>query len=299
MEKTIKIDTIEKYARIFGCPGPVHPLFHICRLEKVKDFKPIENPVALNLYTMSIKDGTTCTAQYGWRNYDFSKGTLNFFAPNQIHRWNTPAPNGGRWGWMLAFHPDFIKRYPLGEKIGQLKFFDYETCEALHISDKEREVLENMLMTIEDEANQRIDNHTQDIIVSQLDVFFNYAQRFYERQFRTRQSVEGDVVAKVHRVISGLIADNIGELPTPAKVASCMGMSTAYLSDQLKALSGMTAQQHIHRQIVEKSKTMLLSTGLSISEIAYALGFEYPQYFSRLFKTKTGMTPIQFREQYN
>jgi len=294
-DKIIKINTIEEYTERLGCPPANHPLFSINRLTDVKDYVPIGKPVQLNLYSITIKDGSTCNAKYGWRDYDFKKGTINFFAPGQIHSWDEKAENSGRWGWMLAFHPDFIRKYPLGTKIGKLKFFSYETNEALHISDAERSMIEGIMESIENEYKRSIDEHTQDIIVSQLDVLLNYSERFYTRQFRTRNSVESDILARFQSVLQEHFDNDNEKLITANDISSQLAMSTHYLSDLLRNLTGLNTQQHIHAYLIERAKSLLLNTNLSVNEIAFSLGFEYPQYFSRLFKSKTGQTPLEFR----
>lgn len=291
----IKINTIEQYTELFGCPPANHPLISICRLSDVKDYVPIGNPVQLNLYSIVMKDGTNCTSMYGWRDYDFKKGAINFFAPGQIHLWDEKAENSGRWGWMLAFHPDFIRKYPLGAKIGKLKFFSYETNEALHISNAERSLLESIMQNIQDEDKRSIDEHSQDIIVSQLDVLLNYSERFYTRQFRTRSSVESDVLTRFQSVLQKHFDREERKPITANDIASELAMSTHYLSDLLRNITGMNTQQHIHAYLIEQAKSLLLTTNLSVNEIAFSLGFEYPQYFSRLFKSKTGQTPGEFR----
>lgn len=294
----IEINTVEEYASIFGCPAVRHPLFSICRLAEVKDYVPLGGPVRMNLYTITIKDGTTCNASYGWRNYDFSSGAMNFFAPGQLHSWEVKTENRDRWGWLIAFHPDFIRKYPLDGKIGRLKFFSYDVSEALHISDMERHMMENILVDMENEYRQNIDAHTQDIIVSQLDVLLNYSRRFYARQFRTRGSVEPDIVTRVRFLFQKHIEEHRREFISVNVIASELNMSAHYLSDLLRNQTGMNTQQHIHAFLVERAKSMLATTQLSVSEIAYGLGFEYPQHFSRLFKNKTGITPLEFRRKH-
>lgn len=294
-DEIIKINTVEEYSERFGCPPASHPLIGINRLTDVKDYVPIGKPVQLNLYSIIIKDGSTCNAKYGWRDYDFKKGAISFFAPGQIHSWDEKAENSGRWGWMLAVHPDFIRKYPLGTKIGKLKFFSYNTNEALHMSDAERMMIEGIMESIETEYKRSVDEHTQDIIVSQLDVLLNYSERFYTRQFRTRNSVESDILTRFQAVLHKHYEDDKSYLITANDIASELAMSTHYLSDLLRNLTGLNTQQHIHAHLIERAKGLLLNTGLSVNEIAFSLGFEYPQYFSRLFKSKTGQTPVEFR----
>lgn len=296
-EDIIPVNTVEEYAALFGCPPICHPLLSICRLSDVKDYIPIGKPVRLNLYTITIKDKTTCNANYGWRSYDFTRGCMNFFAPGQVHSWEEKTVNTGRWGWMLAFHPDFIRKYPLGAKIERLKFFSYDVREALHISDMERNVVENILENIENEYRQNIDAHTQDIIVSQLDVLLNYSERFYTRQFQTRSSVEPDIVTRVHLLLQRHIDERRKGFISVNTLASELNMSPHYLSDLLRSQTGMNTQQHIHAFLIEQAKSLLATTQLSISEIAYRLGFEYPQHFNRLFKSKTGITPLEYRNK--
>jgi AraC-like DNA-binding protein len=294
-KEIIKINTIEDYTERLGCPPANHPLISICRLAEVKDYVPLGKPVQLNLYSIVMKDGVQCTSKYGWREYDFKRGLMNFFAPGQLHFWDEKAENSGRWGWLLAFHPDFIRKYPLGAKIRKLKFFSYETNEALHVSDAERSLIESVTETLYSEYNRSIDEHTQDIIVSQLEVLLNYAERFYTRQFRTRHNVESDIVTRFESVLQKHFEKEPDKLITANDIASELSMSTHYLSDLLRNLTGMNTQQHIHAHLIERAKGLLLTTNLSVNEIAYSLGFEYPQYFSRLFKNKTGQTPVGFR----
>lgn len=291
----IKINTVEEYTNRLGCPPANHPLITICRLTDVRDYVPIGKPVQLNLYSIVMKDGSNCTSKYGWREYDFTRGSMNFFASGQLHSWDEKSENSDRWGWMLTFHPDFIRKYPLGARIGKLKFFSYETNEALHISDAEKTMVEGIMQNMYDEYKRSIDEHSQDIIVSQLDVLLNYAERYYTRQFRTRNSVETDILARFQSVLHRLFENSKDKLVTANDIASELAMSKHYLSDLMRNLTGQNTQQHIHAFLIERAKGLLLTTNLSVNEIAYSLGFEYPQYFSRLFKSKTGQTPIEFR----
>jgi len=295
----IKINTIEEFSARMGCPPANHPLINIFRMSEIKNYVPLDKPVQLNLYSITMKDGSQCTSRYGWREYDFKRGLLNFFAPGQIHSFNDKNPEiseqSAMWGWFLIFHPDFIRKYPLGAKIGKLKFFSYETNEALHISDAERSLVEGIMINIRDEYRRSIDEHCQDIIVSQIDVLLKYAERFYTRQFRTRNSVESDVLTRLQSILHQHFGGDNEKIITPNEIASELAMSTHYLSDLLRNLTGMNTQQQIHAHIIEKAKNILKTSDLSVNEIAYSLGFEYPQYFSRLFKSKTGQTPLEFR----
>lgn len=297
MDNVIRINTIEDYTDMFGCPAARHPLMSLCRLADVGDFVSPGQAVELNLYTVVIKDGNTCTGHYGWHEYDFRSGTLSFFAPGQLHRYGDARGDKSRWGWMLAFHPDFVRRYALRGRIQSLRFFSYEVNEALHISDAERQTIESLMENLEREYQRDIDEHTQAIIVSLIDVLMNYAERFYTRQFRTRQSVDPDILQRVREAIDQHYAQR-GILPivTPRHIAERLNMSPHYLADYLRTQTGQNTQQHIHAYLIDRAKHQLVTTDSSASEIAYQLGFEYPQHFTRLFKQKTGMTPMEFRK---
>jgi AraC-type DNA-binding domain-containing proteins len=293
-KEIININTVEDYTELFSLPSANHPLISIVRVDEIKDYIPVGKPVQLNLYSVAMKD-CACISKYGWREYDFKKGQINFFAAGQIHSWGEKTENTGRWGWLLTFHPDFIRKYPLGAKIDKFKFFSYETNEALHMSDSEQKLVEGIMENIQNEYNRNIDEHSQDIIISQLEVLLNYAERFYTRQFRTRNSVESDIVTRFNSILCKHFDNDNNKLITANEIASGLAMSTHYLSDMLRNLTGMNTQQHIHAYLIEKAKGLLLTTSLSVNEIAFSLGFEYPQYFNRLFKSKTGQTPIEFR----
>ena len=291
----IKIDTIEEYTEWIGCAQSKHPLFSIIRMSEIKKYIPTDKPIQLNLYAITIKDGANCNATYGWRNYDFKKGLINFYAPGQIHTWGDSPENPSGWGWLLAFHPDFIRRYPLSTKIDRLKFFSYDINEALHMSDSEREMIVAILENIEQDNSRSIDSHSQNIIVSQLDTLLSYSERFYTRQFQTRNSIESEILTRFQSILQDHFEKDTSNLITANDIASQLAMSTHYLSDLLRNWTGLNTQQHIHSYLIDRAKGLILKTTLSVSENAFSLGIEYPQYFSRLFKNKTGSTPIEFR----
>ena len=215
--------------------------------------------------------------------------------PNELNDWTA-----GLSGWTLLFHPDLLARYPLGKKIGGYGFFSYRVHEALHLSAQEETVLDNLLTTIRSENERPVDAFSQDVIVSQLDVLLTYANRYYHRQFLTRRTAEhdrdGGLLIRFETMLTDYFAqDQEQPLPTVQFFADELNVSSAYLSDMLRTLTGQNTQQHIHHALIEKAKRLLLTTSLSINETAFQLGFEYPQYFSRLFKNKTGQTPAEFR----
>lgn len=293
METTI--NTIEEFTQFLGCKAANHPLFCITPLSEIASYTASDKALRLNLYVIVLKDKTTCTAQYGWRSYDFSHGGVNFFSPGQIHHFGSQDADRTRWGWIVAFHPDFIKGFPLGAQIGRMKFFSYDVREALHLSEKERLSMSHILQSIEEEYDNRIDAQTQEIVVGETALLLTYAKRYYIRQFRTRSAVENDFVAKVQCIIDEQIDDSHSPMPNVTIIAEKLNMTPNYMSDMLKELTGRTTQQLIHDKVIERAQHLLLSTEWSVAEIAYRLGFEYPQYFNRLFKAKVGVTPLQYR----
>jgi len=199
-------------------------------------------------------------------------------------------------GWLLVFHPDLLNKYPLGKKIASYGFFSYDVHEALHLSEREETMLDTLMDSIRSEYEQPIDAFSQDVLISQLEVLLSYANRFYHRQFLTRRTAEHDLLSRFEALLKAYFAqDGEQPLPTVQYFADALHVSPAYLSDMLRTLTGQSTQQHIHYSLIEKAKRLLLTTALSINETAFQLGFEYPQYFTRLFKSKTGLTPAAYR----
>lgn len=319
MKQTAKdfqvLNTVTDYTRFYGLPAPAHPLLTIVDLDSLRHNNSPEaiiaatTPVAQQLYMVSLKRNMSGAAiRYGHQSYDYSEGVLSFLAPGQ-GCWavaNMDDADVTSWmaelsGWTLLFHPDLLNKYPLGKKIAGYGFFSYEVHEALHLSAQEENVLDTLLTTIRSENERPIDAFSQDVIVSQLEVLLTYANRFYHRQFLTRRTAEHDVLSRFESLLIGYFARDPGahttdkSLPTVQYFADELSVSPAYLSDMLRTLTGQNTQQHIHHALIEKAKRLLLTTSLSINETAFQLGFEYPQYFSRLFKNKTGQTPAAFR----
>ncbi|WP_254245050.1 helix-turn-helix domain-containing protein [Hymenobacter sp. BRD67] len=221
---------------------------------------------------------------------------LGFVAPGQTFAVDAAVDTSALNGWMVVFHPDLLRKYPLGQKIGSYGFFAYAVHEALHVSAQEEQVLDVLLATIRGEYERPIDAFSQDVLVSQLELLLNYANRFYHRQFLTRRTAEHDQLSRFEALLTSFFAqDGSQPLPTVQYFADALHVSPAYLSDMLRSLTGQNTQQHLHHALIEKAKRLLLTTSLSINETAFALGFEYPQYFNRLFKRKTGLTPVAFR----
>lgn len=237
--------------------------------------------------------------KYGLRTYDFQSGSLMCIAPRQIITLAEPDTEGEEVrGWGLFFHPDFIRGASLGKNMKTYSFFGYQTNEALHLSDKEKQNLCEIAQKIDHELSENIDRHSQMLLASNIELLLNYCVRYYDRQFITRTNANKDLLMKVEEFLASYFqTDKLREtgLPSVKQLAEQVHLSPNYLSDMLKRETGMNAQDRIHCYLIEEAKNQLLSTDKSISELAYALGFEYPSYFSRLFKTKTGMTPAEFR----
>ncbi|MEL6944966.1 MAG: helix-turn-helix domain-containing protein, partial [Bacteroidota bacterium] len=232
--------------------------------------------------------------------YDYEEGTLIFTAPEQVMEYGDTFKynDEDNEGWVLAFHPDLIRKSDLVSKINTYSFFYYDINEALHLSDKERGMIEDLLGKIINEYSQNLDRHSQHLIISNIQLLLDYCVRFYDRQFYTRTNINSDIISKFDRLLRKYYQSNkVQELGIP-NVEYCgkeLGISPNYLSDLLKKETGKTAKEHIHLFIIEKAKNSLLNSNDSISEIGYDLGFEYPQHFSNLFKRKTGVTPRAYR----
>lgn len=301
------LNTVTDYTRFCGLPAPAHPLLTLIDFVPARHRqRPPTTSVVQQLYTIWLKKGLKGRLPYGHQSYDFSEGVLGFQAPGQVFTIDETLDISELSGWMLIFHPDLLSKYPLGKKIAGYGVFSYAVHEALHLSEREERVLDELLTSIRREYEQPIDAFSQDVIVSQLDVLLTYANRFYHRQFVTRRTAEHDLLSRFEARLIGYFAQEPGSpvrrggsteqpLPTVGYFADELGVSPAYLSDMLRTLTGQNTQQHIHHALIEKAKRLLLTTSLSINETAFQLGFEYPQYFSRLFKSKTGQTPAAFR----
>ena len=292
------LETVTDYTRFCGLPAPAHPLLTVIDLEQTRG-NPMPaklTPVLQQLYTVWVKKNLRGKVYYGHQTYDFSEGVMGFQAPGQVFAIDASLDISQLSGWMVVFHPDLLRKYPLGKKIGSYGFFSYAVHEALHLSAQEELALDAQLANIRAEYERPIDAFSQDVLVSQLDVLLNYANRFYHRQFITRRSPEHDLLSRFEMQLTSYFATETEQpLPTVQHFADALHVSPAYLSDMLRTLTGQTTQQHLHQALIEKAKRLLLTTSLTINETAFQLGFEYPQYFTRLFKSKTGVTPAAFR----
>lgn len=298
--KDIKnIKSISQVHRLLGFSPPKHPLITLLDYSKMNIPSEMYNQhYSFEFYSISLKD-FDCGLQYGRNHYDFEEGVLMFTAPNQVmlSERNHNEAETAIDGWVLYFHPDLIRATNLGKIIHQYNFFSYDVNEALHLSEKEKQILTNCVESIEYEYSQNIDNHSQTILVNNIELLLNYCVRFFERQFNTRTSRNKDIVTQFESILTDYFNADLAEkgLPTVQYCAEQVHLSPNYLSDLLKKETGKTAQEHIHLMIIDTAKNRLLNSNDSIKEIAYNLGFEYPHYFSRIFKSKTGYSPNSYR----
>jgi AraC-like DNA-binding protein len=295
-----RISSVKEMHSYIALSCPPNPLITIIDHAHTKKNNSINHQkIVLDFYNISIKRSFKGTLKYGKNHYDYDDGIMSFIAPNQIISIDTEEDRN-KDGWSLLFHPDLIRQYPLGKLIKNYGFFSYEVNEALHLSYEEEKTIELIVQNIRKEINSRLDNFSQDVIVSNLELLLSYCNRFYCRQFITRKMATNDLLTNFEKNLDKYFIDNSDlMLPTVEKLATELNVSSSYLSDMLRSLTGQNTQQHIHEKLIEKAKGILTSTELTVSEIAYQLGFEYPQSFSKLFKNKTNLTPIEFRNSFN
>jgi AraC family transcriptional regulator, transcriptional activator of pobA len=293
-------NSISELHQVLGLPKPLHPLVSLVdntRIAIEKDQLPAS--FLFNFYKISYKKNLRGKVRYGQNYYDFDEGGLVFTSPNQLLATDDDTEYLGH---TLLIHPDFLRNYPLGKNIQHFGFFSYSVNEALHLSEKEKSVITNIFRNIEEELQLPIDDFSQDLIVSQIELILNYSNRFYKRQFITRKAVNNDLLAKLENLLAEYFGDEkalMKGLPTVQYLAEQLNVSSHYLSDMLRSLTGQNAQQHIHNKLIEKAKEMLSISHLSVAEIAYQLGFEHPQSFNKLFKSKTNLAPSEFRQSFN
>ncbi|PAB61420.1 AraC family transcriptional regulator [Anaeromicrobium sediminis] len=295
----VEIHSISVFHELLGYEKPKHPLITLIDFNNMKPrIEYINTKYVTGYYTIALKKGKGCGMKYGRGYYDFSEGSLMFLSPGQVAV--VEESSSEMEGWMLCFHPDLIRGSSLGNKIDEYTFFSYDTSEALHLSENEKEVITNIVQSIKKEYSQNIDIYSQDLIVSNIEMLLNYSKRFYGRQFITRNNVNKDLITRFHMLLRRCFEEeNLVEkgIPTVKYIAKEMGYSTNYLSDLLKKETGKNTQEHIQFQLVEMAKNLLLGTNEPISQIGFMLGFEYPSHFSKFFKQKTGMSPVSYRKK--
>lgn len=304
MQETLEIKSVTQTHKLLGLAAPKHPLVTVVDAQAYEGqpvFKEIK--VVMDLYRVTLKSSNyRGHIKYGRNAYDYEEGTLIFSAPGQVMEYGTETetePTDAIKGWTLAFHPDLIRTHQLSERISQYSFFNYDITEALHLSDNERKIIEGLIEKVVVEYSQNLDQHSQHLIISNIELLLDYCLRFYDRQFYTRTNFNSDIVSKFEKLlVSHYQSDSFKEhgIPTVGYFGKAMNISPHYLSDLLKKETGMTAMEKIHLFVIDKAKNRLLNSAKSISEIGYELGFEYPQHFSNLFKSKTGYSPREYRK---
>ena len=298
-----RVKTISEFHQLRGLPKPEHPLISVINLDLVKQFPPHQTSFVWDFYFIALKKNFDGKMRYGQQAYDFDEGMLFFMSPGQVFRIeSTGSLPQKQSGWMLLVHPDFLWNTPLSTKIKQYEYFDYSVHEALFLSEREQEIANGIIHNIEQEYRANIDRFSQDIIIAQLETLLSYSERFYQRQFVTRKISNHDILNRLEVILSTYFNSkeliNQG-LPSVGYVAESLNVSPGYLTGMLKILTGQNKQQHIHNKLMEKAKERLSTTNLSVAEIAYELGFEHSQSFSKLFKTKTKQSPLEFRQMFN
>lgn len=298
-----RFKTITEFHQSRGWPKPEHPLVSVIELSEVQPASGHEVSLVKDFYSIALKRHPNVRIKYGQQEYDFNEGIMFFMAPGQVLRIevDNDAPVAQS-GWMLLVHPDFLWNTPLAKRIKQYEYFDYSINEALFLSEKEETIIVGIMQNIQQEYHSTIDQFSQSVIIAQLELLLTYADRFYHRQFITRKIANHRILDR----LESLLADYFNSdelvtkgLPTVQFVSDALNVSPNYLSAMLNVLTGQSTQQHIHDKLIEKAKEKLSTTNLSVGEIAYALGFEHSQSFSKLFRNKTNLSPLEFRQSFN
>jgi len=299
-----RFKTITEYHRAAGLPKPEHPLISLVRMDDIT--LPIaDGPFSIiyDFYSISLKKVSNVKFKYGQQASDFDEGVLFFMAPGQVFGVDIEKGAAKRpEGWLILIHPDFLWNTPLAKTIRQYEFFDYSVYEALYLSDREENMLTAIAHNIEQEYRAHIDRFSENVIIAQLELLLTYAERFYQRQFITRKVTSHEILTRLEDFLSGYF--NSGALarqglPSVTNIAETLNISPGYLSSLLKSLTGQSTQQHLHDKLIELAKEKLSTSSLTVSEIAYELGFEHLASFSKLFKTKTSQSPLEFRASFN
>ncbi len=299
--KPYTIQSIRHLHELLELPKPKHPLVSVIDFSEIKCFAdPALESVTYDLYCVALKKNFNGTMKYGQQHYDFDDGTMTFFAPNQVVT-TAIRDDWALEGLWLVFHPDFLQGFSLATDIRRFGYFSYAVNEALHLSDEEEHTITSLLTDISRESKLATDHFSQSIILKQIELLLSYCDRYYHRQFLTRKQACNTYVSNFERLLDDYFssAETAGStIPTVSFFAERLNLSPNYLSDMLRSSTGQSAQQHIQQKLIDKAKALLSATELSVSEIAYQLGFEYPQSFSKLFKNKTSKTPKEFRATY-
>jgi AraC family transcriptional activator of pobA len=297
----VLFNSISELHWALGLPKPLHPLISLVDYSNIRaDTTELEKGIIFNFYKISYKKNYTGKVKYGQSYYDFDEGGLSFVSPNQVI--SVSDDEGDYGGYTLLIHPDFIRNFPLGKKIKDYGFFSYTVAEALFLSDKEKEIIIGLFKNIETELDSAIDLFSQEVVVSQLELLLSYSKRFYNRQFITRKSASNDLLSKTEELLDNYFTVEkalLKGLPSVQEIADELNVSAHYLSDMLRSLTGRNTQQHIHSRLIDKAKELLSTTNLTVTEVAYQLGFEHPQSFNKLFKNKVKVSPGEYRQSFN
>lgn len=286
--------------RLLALPKPLHPMVSVIDFSEVTfTASDIWQHFTNDLYAIALKKGQTGKVKYGQNKYDFDEGLMTFSAPKQVFA-ISETEDINITGYLLTFHPDFIQQYPLAKVIIEYGFFSYDTTEALFLSDREEKKILDLMLSIKQEYNNTIDNYSQDIIITNIELLLVYINRYYNRQFITRKNINNTLLTRLNQLLTEHFNQNNNNtrIPTVQYLASELHISPTYLNDLLKSVTGQTTQQHIHEKLLNKAKELLSTTELSVAQIAYQLGFEYPQSFHKLFKNKVNVSPLQYRQSF-
>lgn len=300
-----RVQSISELHRLRKFPPPMHPSISVLELTAVNDeFLEVSKSMVFDFYVIALKRNFNLNLKYGQHRYDFNEGVLYFMSPGQVFGMGEDAAGDGNEvrGWMLLVHPDFLWHTPLAKGIKKYQYFDYSVNEALFLSDKEEAIIVGILQNIQQEYQGNMDKFSQQIIINHLEALLNYADRFYNRQFLTRKIANHQVVARLDELLNEAFSKTdlmSTGIPTVQQIADKLHLSRNYLSSLLMIATGRNTQQHIQDKLIAVARERISTTTLSVSEIAYELGFEHPQSFSRIFKAKTGMSPLAFRESFN
>lgn len=300
-----RVKTIDEFHRLRGLSKPEHPLISVVKAENARHLDTDETELlTLDFYVIALKRVLNKSRlKYGQQDYDFNEGIMSFISPNQVFGIVADSKKELKQsGWVLLIHPDFLWHTPLANTIRQYDFFDYSVTEALFLSEKEEITIIGIIEAIQREYQSTIDNFSQDIIIAHVETLLRYAERFYHRQFLTRRKANHQILQNLEKLLFAYFNSDdltIKGLPSVHYISGQLNVSVSYLSRLLKTLTGQTTQQHIHDKLIEKAKEKLSTTELSISEIAYELGFGHSQSFSKFFKTKTAQSPLAFRQSFN
>ena len=301
--KPYAIKSITEYHKVMDLPKPEHPLISIIKFEDIKRHQSSSINITNDFYSIALKKDFNAKLKYGQQEYDFDEGVLHFMSPKQVLSFEFRIDEElNHKGWLLLVDPDFLWNTPLSKKIKEYEYFDYKINEALHLSDKEEKMIIGVIQSIAQEYQANIDHFSQDVIIAQLALLLTYSERFYQRQFTTRKITNHTILNQFEELLSayyskGNLIENT--IPTVQYFANELNLSANYLSRLLKNLTGQSTKHFIQDKVIELAKERLSTTDLSVSEIAYELGFEHIQSFSKLFKSKTDFTPSEFRQSFN